>query len=78
MPRNYKTIDEINDALARHADDNPISDELEMAQVEEMMVKGYLTCPEAKTLRQRNKFFTSINFMGLQDFLEYAEGKKIA
>lgn len=46
-----------------------------MAQLEEMMVEGYLGCPREKTLRQREMFFSNIGFMGLKELLRYAEAR---
>ena len=75
MPRTYKSWEEIQCALAEHAGDEPISEALEMAQVEEMMVRGYLTCPKEKTLRQREKYFNDISFTCLKELLQYAEAR---
>ncbi|KAL9614301.1 MAG: hypothetical protein Q9167_001184 [Letrouitia subvulpina] len=75
MPKTFRSFAAVWDALAKHAKDEPISEELEMAQVEEMMVMGYLACPKVTTLKQRKKYFKSIEFMGLKDFLEHAEDR---
>lgn len=75
MPRTYKSWDDIQYALAEHAGDDPISEELEMAQVEEMMIEGYLTCPKEKTLTQRKKHFKDISFMCLKELLQHAEAR---
>lgn len=72
MPRTHKSREDIQHALALYAGDDPISEELELAQVEEMMVEGYLTCPREKTLTQREKYFKDINFMCLKELLHYA------
>ncbi|KAL9031262.1 MAG: hypothetical protein Q9196_000700 [Gyalolechia fulgens] len=75
MPRTYKSSEEIRHALAEHAGDDPISEELETAQVEEMMVEGYMTCPKEKTLMQRDQYFKDISFMCLKQLLQYAEAR---
>lgn len=75
MPRTYKSREEIRCALAEHAGDDPISEELEMAQVEEMMVEGYMICPKEKTLTQREKYFKDISFMCLKELLQHAEAR---
>lgn len=75
MPRAYKSREEIRQALTRYADDDPISEELEMAQVEEMMVEGYMVCPKEKTMMQRERYFKNISFMCLEELLQYAEAR---
>ena len=75
MPRTYKSREEIRSALAEHASDDPISEELERAQVEEMMVEGYMICPKEKTLMQREKYFKDISFTCLKQLLQYAEAR---
>ena len=75
MPRTYKSREEIRYALAEHASDDPISEELERTQVEEMMVEGYMICPKEKTLMQREKYFKEISFMRLEQTLQYAEAR---
>lgn len=76
MPRTYKSREQIQSALAAHAADDPISEELETAQVEEMMVEGCMACPREKTLRQRERYFGDIHFMGLKELLRYAEARE--
>ncbi|KAL9638264.1 MAG: hypothetical protein Q9164_001667 [Protoblastenia rupestris] len=60
------------EVLEKHANDDPISNKVELAQVEEMMVKSYLACPKEKTLRQRDKYFAGIKFRGLDELLKDA------
>lgn len=72
MPRTQKSWEQIQRALEAHADDEGLSDELERAQVEEMMVLGYMACPKEQTLRQREKYFPHIHFRGLDELLQLA------
>ena len=72
MPRTHKSWAEIQEVLEKHANDDPISDKVELAQVEEMMVKSYLACPKEKTMRQRDKYFAGIKFRGLDELLKDA------
>ena len=76
MPKTFKSWDSIQGALSKHAGETEVSEEGEMAQVEEMMVKGYLACPKEKTLRQREKYFKDMDFMGLRDLLACAESRE--
>jgi hypothetical protein len=70
MPVTYRSWESIQKTLAES--DDP--EALEVAQIEEMMVLGCLACPREKTLRQREKYFSGVGFMGLEELLEYAEG----
>ncbi|KAL9130664.1 MAG: hypothetical protein Q9217_001191 [Psora testacea] len=64
---------EIQHVLETRAADDPISAESELAQVEELMVKGCMSCPKEKTLRQRKKYFAGIKFRSLEELLKDAE-----
>lgn len=75
MRKTYKPLEEIQECLVKHTGKADISEEMETAQVEEMMVMGYMACPVEKTLRQRQQYFKGIEFMGLEDFLIYAEAR---
>ena len=50
-----------------------LSDEVVLAQVEEAMVIGSLSCPKEKTLRQRGKYFPRLHFRGLHELLRLAK-----
>ena len=70
MSVSHKSWEEIQHSLANPQD----FEALELAQVEEMMLMGYLACPKEKTLRQREKYFSNVRFMGLEELLRFAEG----
>lgn len=72
MPTTKKSWQHIQRTLEAHAEDDEISDELELAQVEEMMVMSYLACPKEQTLRQRKKYFARVHFRGLDELLHLA------
>ncbi len=40
-----------------------------LAQMEEVMVMGCLACPKEKTLKQRERYFKDLRFLGLEDLL---------
>lgn len=47
-----------------------------LAQMEEVTVMGCLACPKEKTLKQRERYFSNLGFLGLEDLLRYTkEGK---
>lgn len=60
--------------LEAHAGDEELAEEAELAQVEELMVMGYMSVPKEKTLRQRGKFFAGVGFRDLQHLLHDAQG----
>ncbi len=72
MPRTHKSRDEISKSLEEHVADGDFA-ALELAQIEEMMVLGCLSCPKEKTLRQRAKYFGKVKFLDLQRMLTLAE-----
>lgn len=72
MSRTHKSWDEIQESLRKHSNDGDFP-ALELAQVEEMMVIGCLTCPKEKTLRQRAKYFGSVKFLDLEQMLMLSE-----
>ena len=72
MPRTHKSWDEIQESLTKHVADGDFA-ALEIAQVEEMMLIGCLTCPREKTLMQRAKFFGNVKFLDLKQILTLSE-----
>ena len=70
MSVTHKSWEEIQHSLANPRD----FEALELAQVEEMMVMGCLACPKEKTLRQREKYFSNVRFIGLEELLSFSEG----
>lgn len=76
MPRTSKSWLQIQSVLEAHAGEKELSEELELAQVEEMMVMSYLACPKEATLRHREKYFSRIHFRPLRELLQAAEAVK--
>ncbi|KAI4086738.1 MAG: hypothetical protein LQ344_007307 [Seirophora lacunosa] len=72
MPRTSKSWPQIQSVLEAHAGEKELSEELELAQVEEMMVMSYLACPKEATLRHREKYFRRIHFRPLRELLQAA------
>ncbi|KAL8957777.1 MAG: hypothetical protein Q9193_005037 [Seirophora villosa] len=73
MPRTSKSWPQIQSVLEAHAGEKELSEELELAQVEEMMVMSFLACPKEATLRHREKYFSRIHFRPLRELLQAAE-----
>ncbi|KAL8993177.1 MAG: hypothetical protein Q9169_006549 [Polycauliona sp. 2 TL-2023] len=74
MPRTNKPWQEIKHTLEAQVEGEELSQEAELAQVEEMMVMSYLACPKQKTLRQREKYFAGVRFRDLGQLLLEARG----
>lgn len=72
MPRTRKPWEDTQRVLNAYTDKDDLTDELYVAQLEEMMVLSCLACPKEKTLRQREKYFHNLHFRGLEELLHYA------
>ena len=72
MPRTRKPWEDTQRVLDAYTDQDDVTDELDIAQIEEMMVLSSLACPEEKTLRQREKYFCNVRFRRLEELLRYA------
>ena len=72
MPRTHRTLKDIRHSLATSSS---MEDSM-LAQMEEVIVMGCLACPKEKTLKQRERYFKDLKFLGLEDLLRYTkEGK---
>lgn len=69
MPRTHRTLEDIRLSLATSSS---MEDSM-VAQIEEVIVMGCLACPKAKTLKQREKYFKNLRFLGLEDLLRYTK-----
>ncbi|KAB8218710.1 NAD(P)-binding protein [Aspergillus novoparasiticus] len=74
LPKSYRTIDEIHHSLEKFKGGED-EQALILAQVEEWTAMGASACPLQKTLRQRDQYFSSIQFLGLKQLLEQAQSK---
>lgn len=52
--------------------DGELTREEEIAQVEEWMVAGASACPREKTLKQRETYFSNVEFHTISEFLKEA------
>ena len=69
MPRTYRTLEDIRLSLATSSS---MEDSM-LAQIEEIMVMGCLACPKEKTLKQRERYFKDLGFLGLEDLLRHTK-----
>lgn len=69
MPRTHRTLEDIRLSFTTSSN---MEDSM-LAQMEEVMVMGCLACPQKKTLKQRERYFNSLRFLGLEDLLRYAK-----
>lgn len=69
MPRTHRTLEDIRLSLATSSS---MEDSM-VAQIEEVIVMGCLACPKEKTLKQREKYFKNLRFLGLEDLLRYTK-----
>ena len=76
MPRTQKPWHDIQRVLDTYKEGDEITAEQEAAQVaaqvEESTVLGCLACPRETTLRQREKYFSSVRFRDLEQLLQCA------
>ena len=69
MPRTHRTLEDIQLSLTTSSS---MEDSM-LAQIEEVMVMGCLACPKEKTLKQRERYFKDLKFLGLGDLLRYTK-----
>ena len=72
LPRTTKAIEAIQNALAVYKEGDKLTEEWELAQIEEMMVLSCMACPKETTIRQRAKFFPQTHFRGLGELIHDA------
>ncbi|KAK3172577.1 hypothetical protein OEA41_005901 [Lepraria neglecta] len=75
LPITHKPVEDIQFSLEMHTNNGDDDFEaLELAQVEEMMIMGYMACPKEKTMRQQQKYFADLKSSDLEQLLTYADG----
>ncbi|RAL15796.1 MFS general substrate transporter, partial [Aspergillus homomorphus CBS 101889] len=70
--RAYRSKANIEDDIKKY-EDQPDSLELAIAEAEEWTISGATACPKEKTLQQREKFFSDIQFTTVGELLKKAE-----
>ena len=70
MPRTQKPWHDVQRVLDTYKEEDEITAEQEAAQIEEMTVMGYMACPKETTLRQRERYFSSVRFRDLEQILQ--------
>jgi len=69
----YRPESEIRKSLEEHKDDAPDSLPLALAEGEEWQISGATSCPEEKTRRQREKYFSGVRLLSIKEALEKAK-----
>lgn len=72
MPQTRKSAAQVQQSLLMYDQNGDDFEALETAQVEDLMINSCLACPEAKTRRQRLKYFSTLEFRGLEQLLRDA------
>ncbi|KAL4904294.1 major facilitator superfamily domain-containing protein [Aspergillus multicolor] len=70
--RGTRSIDAINADLRAYESQTEIED-VGLVEVEQWQVTGATVCPKEKTLRQREKYFSNVKFMSVEEMLKVAE-----
>ncbi|KAI9698125.1 MAG: hypothetical protein M1836_004127 [Candelina mexicana] len=71
--RRQRTKSDIQKSLQEHKDKGDESEELALAEGEEWQISGATACPEEKTRQQREKYFTKVRFLSIEELLKKAE-----
>ena len=71
LPRTNISCDQIQRSLIEHEHGDP--DKYVISQVDDWMVSGGCALPRQKTLGQKEKYFSKLNFVTLRELLERAE-----
>ncbi|KAL4819737.1 NAD(P)-binding protein [Aspergillus spinulosporus] len=59
----------------REYESQPDVEDVGVVEVEQWTITGATACPKEKTLRQREKYFSAVNFMSLEEMLRLAESQ---
>jgi hypothetical protein len=70
--RSHRPESDIRKSLEEHKDDGE-SEELALAEGEEWQISGATACPEEKTRRQREKYFSRVDFLSIEQLLKKVE-----
>ncbi|KAL4878778.1 hypothetical protein BJY04DRAFT_220843 [Aspergillus karnatakaensis] len=70
--RTYRTLYDINKSLKEY-EQSPNIDDVGIPEIEQWAITGATACPKEKTLRQRQKYFSTLHFTTLEELLVKAE-----
>ncbi|RDW92956.1 aromatic alcohol reductase [Aspergillus mulundensis] len=70
--RKTRSLEEINSDLRKY-ESQPEIEDVGVVEVEQHQVAGATACPKEKTLRQREKYFSNVKFMSVEEMLTVAE-----
>ncbi|KAL4987930.1 MFS general substrate transporter [Aspergillus falconensis] len=72
LTREYRSNEAIASDLRKY-ESQPEIEDVGIVEVEQWQVTGATACPREKTLRQREKYFSAVQFMSLEEMLRMAE-----
>ncbi|KAL4736651.1 hypothetical protein BDV11DRAFT_172715 [Aspergillus similis] len=74
LTKKYRSFEDI-DSDIREYESQPNVEDVGVVEVEQCTVTGAMACPKEKTLRQREKYFSAVHFMSLEEMLKLAESQ---
>ncbi|KAL4993344.1 hypothetical protein BDV10DRAFT_179350 [Aspergillus recurvatus] len=74
LTRKYRSNEAIASDLRKY-ESQPEIEDVGVVEVEQWQVTGSTACPREKTLRQREKYFSAVQFMSLEEMLRLAESQ---
>ncbi|KAL4862843.1 hypothetical protein BDV12DRAFT_206904 [Aspergillus spectabilis] len=72
LTRVYRSLEDIALSL-REYEESPEIEDVGLPEIEQWTVSGATACPKETTLRQREKYFSGLHFLSLEEMLERAE-----
>jgi hypothetical protein len=74
LTKKYRSAEEIASDI-REYESQPDVEDVGVIEVEQWTITGATACPKEKTLRQREKYFSAVHFMSLEEMLSLAESQ---
>ncbi|KAL3431968.1 hypothetical protein BDV09DRAFT_198241 [Aspergillus tetrazonus] len=74
LTKKYRSAEEIASDI-REYESQPDVEDVGVVEVEHWTITGATACPKEKTLRQREKYFSAVHFMSLEEMLSLAESQ---
>ncbi|KAL5341195.1 NAD(P)-binding protein [Aspergillus crustosus] len=70
--KTYRSLEDIASTV-RGYEEGPDIDDVGLPEIEQWTVTGATACPREKTLRQREKYFSGVHFLSVEELLQKAE-----
>ncbi|KAL4773355.1 hypothetical protein BDW60DRAFT_206167 [Aspergillus nidulans var. acristatus] len=74
LTKKYRSAEDIASDI-REYESQPDVEDVGVIEVEQWTITGATACPKEKTLRQREKYFSAVHFMSLEEMLSLAESQ---